>query len=514
MNASGDWSRGYPVAEPYPPSWHGFLSPAHLRTVFALMGVAWEVDADTPLQIADIGCGTGYSTQVLAAGNPGCQVVGLDYNPGHIAEARSIAREARLDNLRFIEADLAEADTRLADELPDLDLVTVHGLWSWVDDSVREGVLRLLRRRLKPGGVVLLSYNALPGAAGSLGLARLVRSPLQSAADPREGLARAARLVERLVAAEPAHLPTSGWRRMLLGETKGARPGYLMHEFQTAHWRPAFHADVAAAMSEVRCEYVGSATIDENFPQMSLSPEQRVLWEEAGDAASRELVFDLCVPRAFRRDVFVRGLRRVPRDPTVEALTFIETTQVRGEPVLRTQSGEARLPADLAGSLREALRRGPATIRELRALPGCGRATPSELVALLIGSGCAMPQWGRSAGGDRPSLEALTPSRRLNAVAARRLAHDGFGVGQLALATPVLSGGLPASMLELAVVDKLNDGADENSGHLAQSLIRTQVPEVPLSVQDDLQSEIQALLEERLPIWRSLGIVNPAAVPP
>src|SRR5215218_10517720 len=103
-----DWSRGYPVSAAYPPAWHSFQSPAHLRTICALMGVAWDIGPETPLRIAEIGCATGYTACILAAGSPHWQVVGLDYNPAQIAAARSLAARAGLENVEFLEADLAE----------------------------------------------------------------------------------------------------------------------------------------------------------------------------------------------------------------------------------------------------------------------------------------------------------------------------------------------------------------------------------------------------------------------
>ncbi len=117
MSDSNDWSHGYPVGEAYPASWHGFQSPAHLRAICALMGVVWEVGPDKPMCIAEVGCGTGYTALVLAAGNPGSQVIGLDYNPAHIAEARSMAAAAGLDNVTLFEVDLAQMDERMLDAL-------------------------------------------------------------------------------------------------------------------------------------------------------------------------------------------------------------------------------------------------------------------------------------------------------------------------------------------------------------------------------------------------------------
>lgn len=508
MNQATHWARGYPVSEPYPPSWHSFQSPTHLRVACALMGAAWEVGPDTPMSIAEVGCGTGYTGAVLAAGNPNAQVLGLDYNAAHIAEARSLAQAAGLQNLRYEEADLAELSDAELDRFPAFDLVTVHGVWSWVDDPVREGVLRLLRRRLKAGGIAMISYNALPGAAGALGLARLARAAMLAAgSDSAEGIAAARHWVQRLVAAEAVHLPSSGWRRLFTDESATARPGYVMHEFLTEHWRPAFFSDVAAAMAGAHCEYVGSATVDENFPQMTLSSAQRELWDEAPDAASRELIKDLCVPRAFRRDVYVRGLRRVPRDAAVDALWVAAARHGDGVAKLPAQAGVAELPQPLIDAVRTALRDGPQSIATLRALPGCDNATPTELIAFLMGSGTAVPLW-RLPGDDGYGAPAIAAARRFNQVAAERLARHGSGAGQLGLATPALGGGLAATALELAVASRLVD--TDGMAPDAADLVRRLLPPGPgpgPAIVAELQASVAQSFREKLPVWQALGIV-------
>lgn len=510
MSEPSGWSRGYPVNETYPSSWHSFQSPAHLRVICALAGVAWEVGPDTPLSILEVGCGAGYNSQMLAAGNSDWQVMGLDYNPAHIAEARSMASAAGLDNVRFVEADLAELDDATLDSWPEFDLVTVHGVWSWVAEPVREGVLRLLRRRLKPGGIALVSYNAMPGAAGALGLARLVRASMLAAGNSTDGVALATQQVQALMAAEVAHLPPSSWRRLLTGEIKGARAGYLLHEFQTEHWRPSFHADVAAALGTARCEYVGSASIDENFPQMSLTPAQRALWEAAPDSNARELIFDLSVQRAFRRDVYVRGLRRVPREATTDALWLAAASHAQGNVVLKAQAGEATLPAALIDAVRTALAQGPCRIASLRALPACSQVTAAELAAMLVGSGCAVPLWCEPGAGPRWAA-AQAAARRFSAVSARRLAPHGVGGGTLGLPSPALGGGLTAGALELAVVGLLNEpGGIAPSEASASTLIPRLLPPGPgpgAEVLEELQRVVTLLLQERRPVWQALGIV-------
>ena len=508
MTETAAWGRGYPVQQPYPPAWHPFVAPPHLAAICAMQGVAWEVSPDQPMAIADIGCGTGYTAAVLAAGNPNAKVLGLDYNPAHIAEARSLAAEAELANLHYLEADLAEMQAAEIDRLPEFDLVTVHGLWSWVADPVREGLLRLLARRVKPGGLVMLSYNALPGAGGALGLAKLVRGALMAAGGSAAGLPAARELVAALQAAQAHHLPASSWLRALTDHKTPRSESYLVHEFLTSHWRPAFFADVALALGAARLEHVGSATIAENLPAMNLTPPQQALWHAAPDAGSRELITDLCVQRAFRRDIFMRGIRHVPAEATTAEVLLASVSDSAETPQLVTQAGIAELPPALIGPIRAALAAGPRRIAELLALPGCDKVRPSELLCLLLGSGLAQPLW-RMPGGDEG------PARRLNAAAARRLAPHGKGQGQLALASAALGGGLSAEPMELAVMQLLARLAPDHAGQRAvtadvPALVRALVPPgppPPPEVMEELRSVIGRLLAERLHVHQAMGVV-------
>ena len=76
-------------------------------------------------------------------------------------------------------------------------------------------------------------------------------------------------------------------------------------------WAPCFHADVAAALADAKLEWVASANLMENFPDLTLTPEQRAVTQRFDDPLLRELIKDMCLERSLRHDVFVRGARRM-----------------------------------------------------------------------------------------------------------------------------------------------------------------------------------------------------------
>ncbi|MGH8431875.1 MAG: methyltransferase regulatory domain-containing protein, partial [Solimonas sp.] len=237
---------------------------------------------DDPACYLELGCGIGIGALLTAASNPGWQVTAIDYNPAHIAIGAGIARAARLDNIRFLEADLADfATSAAADTVPSADFVSMHGLWSWVSADVRAGIVRLLAAKTRPGAIVHLSYNALPAWQGALALQRIIyeagiRSAGRSDAQAQEGLALARKIKE----AGGKYLIESELARDLVDSTAGMSQQYLSHEYMSAHWAPAFHADVAAAMAEAKLDWVASGNPLENFPQLMLTAEQREVVEQ------------------------------------------------------------------------------------------------------------------------------------------------------------------------------------------------------------------------------------------
>lgn len=508
MTRSENWTHGYTVSEPYPAFWHPFQSPAHILTVCDMVGAVWEVGPETPLSIADVGCGSGYTAAIMAASSPHWQVLGLDYNPAHVAEARSMAAAAGLPNFQCREADLATLDGAALDALPDFDLVTVHGVWSWVADPVRAGILRLLQRKLKPGGIALITYNCLPAAAGAIGLARLARRVLTAAPSAEAGVAALSEQVRVLHAAEPENLPRTAWREMLLGTAnREVRPGYLLHEFTTEHWRPAFHGDVAAALGTVGCSFVGSATLDENFPRMTLTQAQQALYATMPDDETRQLLIDFCIARAFRRDVYMRGLRRVSSDAGLRRIELMLGTHAGGPVTLRAGAGVAELPEAIVAEVRARLGAGPATVDELCSLPACAGLTAAELVTMVVATNVAARVWRRPGSG--PDWDAAVASaRRLNRVAAARLAPHGVGIGQKAIVSPVLGGGLPVDSLELAVSQIMAEEPPDPAmpAAVADRLLPPGY-ELPTEVRANLEAAIEEQLRDRGPVWRALGVV-------
>lgn len=121
---------------------------AHLVSEWlpALEGVVEKLQRGA--QVADVGCGHGASTVIMAQAFPGSRFVGFDYHAPSIDTANQRAREAGV-------AERARFQRASAKDYPgDYDLICFFDCLHDMGDPV--GAARHARQALKPGGTVLL----------------------------------------------------------------------------------------------------------------------------------------------------------------------------------------------------------------------------------------------------------------------------------------------------------------------------------------------------------------------
>jgi SAM-dependent methyltransferase len=468
-------------------------SPAWLHLALALADTAWEPADRDRLTVLDLGCGRGLTACLLAAANPGWQVVGVDLQPAHVAEATEVAAAAGLDNLRFLEADLAAPDAAAA--LPPADIVLCHGVWTWVSDAVRAGIVRLLKARVKPGGLVLMGYNALPGYADSIALQRILLEAGRtvSGTDAERG-AHALAVLERLRAAGSPHLPRPAVLDHIVATARAA-PAYMAHEWFSPFWRPVFHADLARDMATARLDYGGTTRPGASQPALQLRPAQRAALSDLPAAMDAETATDLFLERRFRSDIFIRG-RRAGGRAGLGAIRFALLAEPP-EPRIgfTTQAGVANLEGPPAAAVLDALAAGPRALGDLARLAGL---SIEGLALLLTESRVAAPLW-RDVGAD-PAAAAR--AARCNAVTLDRFGGEVFaGPRPLGAVAPALGSALGVSAANLAAVVALQSGVPADAAALAPRL--APFSDTPAAAND---AALAVLAGHHGP-WRRLGLL-------
>jgi SAM-dependent methyltransferase len=245
---------GYVEDIPYTFGYHPELDPARMQAVLRRAGFE-------PPEVAaacELGYGQGMSLAIHAVAG-GAAWWGTDLIPSHAAHVRALVAgtDARLEA-----ADQTFAVFCARDDLPQFDFIGLHGVWSWVSAANRERILELVARRLRPGGVLYVSYNALPGWAPMLPLREMMVA--YAAALPAE-LPRADRIEAALhdaqmrVLRDPLVLEACPGIEAELRAIRHKGVAYLAHEFFNRDWAPMPPAQVAAAMRSVGLSFAAQA---------------------------------------------------------------------------------------------------------------------------------------------------------------------------------------------------------------------------------------------------------------
>ncbi|HEY6459033.1 MAG TPA: class I SAM-dependent methyltransferase, partial [Polyangiaceae bacterium] len=294
---------GYLTDVPYVRQFCKELAPPLLRAAVALNGFTPPPGDD--FDYCELGCGPGDTSNTLAAAHPHARFVGVDLDGSHVAAARDLASRGGLTNVRYIHGDLA----RLApSELPLFDYVVAHGVLSWVPAPTRAALVELAAARLKPGGILYVSYNALPGWAAVQPLRRLLRDLADRAEGSRIERAHHASMAAQLLRDCGAEYFTSNPAASeMLTTVLRMGPTYAAHEYLGEHWNPMYFADVAAEMSARGLAFVGQLPLAWNYRDLTIPQTAQELFREVNDRATFESLKDFAVNEFFRGDLYAKA---------------------------------------------------------------------------------------------------------------------------------------------------------------------------------------------------------------
>lgn len=511
-----DWTDGYVSDVEYLPGYYMEQVPAHLDLACLLRGIEPPRAPGASFRYCELGCGVGETSLTIAAANPQAEVWAFDFNPAHIARASGLAKAAALINAHIEEASFEELAGGAQGDLGRFDYIVLHGVWAWVSAANRAYIVQFIDRHLKPGGLVYVTYNALPGWTSTMPLQRLVSMFAETDSERSDRrIIAALDKVAAFVKAGAGMLAPEMLERLGKERDKG-NVAYLSHEYLNAHWSPCYQVDVARDMAAVKLSYAGTANLLENFPDLSLTPVQRELVASM-PASFAETAKDYFMARTFRRDIYIRGVRAIPerrldgriRDLRL-ALVVPEEAVTRD---IKVPLGEAALNESFYGPALEALMEMPRTVGELIDLPEAegSSVTPREVVGMLVGSRQAMLL------ANETSPETRTAAVRFNAAHLSACADEGRAV--CALAAPGTGSGLTARLFEMLAYEAMADGAPAEAGALTDAVWRIltargdRIRHEGELIQDDnenkrlIAEQMQLVVTTAVPIWKRVGAI-------
>jgi SAM-dependent methyltransferase len=311
-----DWTGGYVAEIGYTHGYYAELNPLRIKLAFLSAGYAFpEVGT-----ACELGFGQGVSTNVHAAASV-TRWYGTDFNPAQAGFAQELAAASGAE-VRLYDEAFDEFASRA--DLPEFDFIALHGIWSWISDANRHVIVDFIRRKLKVGGVVYISYNTQPGWAAMVPLRNLLTEHAQLMAAPGQGIVP--RIDASLDFAEKVLKSGAQYGRLnphvadRLGVLKGQNRQYLAHEYFNQDWMPMSFSNLRDWLEGAKLTYACSAHFLDHVDALNLTAEQQQLLKDIPDRMFRETVRDFMVNSQFRRDYWVRGARPLNMVQRVEAL--------------------------------------------------------------------------------------------------------------------------------------------------------------------------------------------------
>lgn len=431
------------------------ICPQLMRFALMLQGVALPDTGDQPFRYLELGYGFGLGTNIHAAAEGG-DFWGTDFMAEHAVFASRLAEEAgtgaHLLNKSFAEMDAMSE----AGELPQFDMITFHGIWSWVNADNRRHMLNVVKRNLKPGGVVYNSYNALPGWSYFMPMREIMVLNFERLGEDRsieERVKETIAYLQAMAETNAAFFKQNPAAKIQLNSLLNMPPKYLAQEYFNRSWDPFYFSEVAKTMAEADCAFVTSTSLLSQTGAL-LPPDTRPILANTRDRQFRETLRDFASNNRFRSDLFVRDAKYLnSRDQAagVDALKLVPAMERdKIELHLDTNYGRVELNAEVYNALLDALHEGgyaPKTIGALFSGPVLEKLDFNmrrECLCVLVGKNWAYPAR------DTVTPEAIAACRKLN----RALCEESVikGNNMTAFASPVTGGGIGVSDIEQSLL--------------------------------------------------------------
>ena len=509
-----DWTAGYTADIDYTFGYYSELNPLRARLAFLNAGLV------PPGQGAhcELGFGQGMSANIHAAAS-GDTWYATDFNPVHASFAQSIARAAGSSAQLY---DEAFADFCNRSDLPDFDTIGLHGIWSWISDDNRRVIADFVRRKLKVGGALYISYNTQPGWAAFAPMRHLMAEHARTLGAEGAGIVSringAIDFVDELLATHPAYAEVYPQITKRIAEIKTQDRHYLAHEYFNQDWLPMHFATLADWLAPAKVSFACSALYLDHVDAINLSAEQQGLLKGIPDARFRETVRDFMVNRRFRRDYWVKGARKLNPLEQAEALGAqrVILTQPRADVSLTVSGamGESTLRDAIYLPILDALAdHQPKSIDQIAQAVQAHDVSFAQLtqaVMLLAGTGALGVVQG-----DAITAKAKPSADRFN----RHLIDRARGSGEIYhLASPVTGCGVVVNRFQQLFLLALSQGKAQPDewAKVAWQALDTQGQKIikdgktlatPEDNQAELRAQAAAFTEKELPILKALQIV-------
>lgn len=385
-----DWTSGYVADIDYTFGHYYELNPQRVKLAFLNAGLVAPEFGNA----CELGFGQGLSANLHAAASV-YSWCGTDFIPSQVGFAQDLAAASGA-NAQFFDDAFLEFTQR---DLPDFDFICLHGIWSWISDENRAVIVEFIRKRLKVGGVLYISYNTLPGWGAFAPMRHLMAEHGENFGSNSAGsvgrVQGALAFTEKLLATCPLYATDNPLVNERFQHLKSQNPRYLAHEYFNRNWQAFHFGEMVEWLKPAKLTYACSAHYLDHIDGINLTTDQQNFLGDIHDPMFKQTARDFMVNQAFRKDYWVKGARRLTPPEQVQGFRdqSLVMTAHRSDVTLKVTGslGEASLSESVYAPLLDLMSdhrvRTIAQIEQDLKASGISIAQLIQMVIVLCGNG-------------------------------------------------------------------------------------------------------------------------------
>lgn len=296
------------------------FSPVRLAAIMEFLKLG-EFDISNA-RILEIGCSYGGNLFPFALNFPNARLVGIDISHKQITVANELKAKFNLQNIKFIEADIAALSDDEIKELGEFDFIVAHGVFSWVKEDVKKQLLAKTRALLSKTGVAQISLNVMPGWASL----KIIREFMLFVSGDKRGNSAikecekelgffADYLKFSLQSLSTADKKIASQSQQLLASQadfvkniiKAGKDFYISHEFLEPSNDPIYFTHFSDLLSEAGlCYLLDSSLVDLFVKDTGVPRFDSHIRSRYKSTKEREQLNDFMYNRSFRKAIIVR----------------------------------------------------------------------------------------------------------------------------------------------------------------------------------------------------------------
>lgn len=207
-------------------------------------------------RVLEMGCSSGGNIMAMAAHLPDSEFVGVDFSKRQVEIGRQTIQAIGLKNMDLRQASISDIDASYGK----FDYIIAHGVYSWVDNDIREKILEVSSANLAENGIAYISYNTYPGWRMREMVRDMMLYHIEQFPNPTQKIQQAKALLDFLVSSVPTeNNPFGMYLKQELELIKRVKEWYLFHDHLEKVNDPIYFHQFMEKASRYDLQYLGES---------------------------------------------------------------------------------------------------------------------------------------------------------------------------------------------------------------------------------------------------------------